>query len=247
MSIASILYKKPGEWITKFSKTNFMKGQLDKSISDPARFAAGMLVTSIVSKDAINCYLYTTQSLNNKKIPEEKRKFVAALDLMNGILMVGGQFLIGKIIDAKLTPKLISKFTGTIKDKATGTEKSVNPKAIFHTDNIRKVIENVAKDTKINLKDVNVEKLVQRIQKAGKTPLEKGFGIIIAALATTALTKRTIVPLISTPLAGWFKEKYMDKKPKPNKNATEVATKADVKPQPKAEKSETDYKLIKAA
>lgn len=48
---------------------------------DNAKFMSAIGVTSIVLKDGLGCYLYVKQSLNNEKIPEDKRKFVAALDL----------------------------------------------------------------------------------------------------------------------------------------------------------------------
>lgn len=197
---------KPFNWV---AKSKWMTGKLEQGVSDPARFAAAMLVTSIVSKDAIGCVLYTSQSLNNKKIPEEKRKFVAALDLMNGILMVGGQFLIGKVIDAKFTPWLTSKFTGTIKDKDTGIEKTVNTNRVFSKEKIKELAHKVAQEKNINIKDVNVEEVVSKVAKRCKNPFVNGFGILVAAIATTAITKRTITPLLATPLAGWFKDKYM--------------------------------------
>ncbi len=220
ISIPPVFFKKSGELINAFAKKKKIAKQLSQSVSDPARFAAAMLVTSIVSKDLVGCFLYTTQSLNNKKIPEEKRKFVASLDLMNGILMVGGQFLIGKVIDAKVTPWLKSKFTGVIKDKFTGVEKTVNTNALFHPDNINKFIKNTAKKVGANLENIDIDKIAKQMNKIGRTPFESGFGILVTAIATTALTKRGIVPLISTPLAGWFKNKFLNDKKKPEEEMT---------------------------
>lgn len=195
--------------------------QLEKGYTDEARYAASMLVTTIVSKDIVGCFLYTYQSLHNKKIPEEKRKFVAALDLMNGFIMVFGQLLVGKIIDAKLTPKLLSKFTGLLKYKGDKVGKNVSTTAALSQDNIygttKEVVKEMAAELKINADNVDMknlgEKMVKKFGKGSKkyTALETGFGIIITSIATTAITKRTITPLLSTPLAGWFKEKYMDK------------------------------------
>ena len=81
--------------------------------SNDAKIIAGVSVGSIVLKDGLGCVMYVKQSLNNEKIPEEKRKFVAALDLINGILMVGTQigmfFLFNKCQD-KLFKKCFGKF-----------------------------------------------------------------------------------------------------------------------------------------
>ena len=58
---------------------------------NPEKALGNAVVTSIILKDGIGCAMYVTQSLNNKKIPDEKRKFVAALDLTNGGLMILAQ------------------------------------------------------------------------------------------------------------------------------------------------------------
>ncbi len=68
-----------------------MKRFLEKGVKDPAGFAAQMMVLSFVSKDAVNCVIYTSQSAVNKEIPDEKRPFVMFNDLINGILNVAGQ------------------------------------------------------------------------------------------------------------------------------------------------------------
>jgi hypothetical protein len=223
--------QKVGQIFDRLANSSILSKNLEQGLSDPAKFAAGMLVTSIVSKDLVGCYYYTTQSLHNKKIPEEKRKFVAALDLMNGIIMVGGQLLIGKVIDAKLTPKLLSRYTGIVKDKFTGAEHYINPKGHWASDNILDVAKKVLiKNADILKKEHNVdihnlsieqinnigEKVIGRIGKDSNKfkAFSSGFGLLVAAIATTALTKRTLAPLLSTPLAGWFKRNYMDDKKK---------------------------------
>ena len=43
--------------------------------------AATIAIISTTTKDLVNCIYYTKQSLNNEKIPEENRKFVAGIDL----------------------------------------------------------------------------------------------------------------------------------------------------------------------
>lgn len=218
------------DWVAK----NKLAKKLDQGLSDPVRFASAMLVTSIVSKDLVGCALYTSQSLNNKKIPEEKRGFVASLDLMNGIIMVGGQLFIGKVIDAKVTPKLLAKFTGTIEDPITKVSHTVDSKAILHPDNLKAMVNKVIAENKMSIPDANVGEIVEKISKISTVPFKKGFGILVAAVATTALTKRTLAPLLSTPLAGWFKENFMDKKAKPKKDrmyyeVANIATKYDNK------------------
>ena len=103
--ITNTVAKGAGKFLDKAAQLKPIQKGLDLAKKDPAKFATNMLLFSIVSKDAVGCYLYTTQSLNNKKIPEDKRKFVASMDLMNGILMVGGQTIVGKmLVDKQFMP-----------------------------------------------------------------------------------------------------------------------------------------------
>ena len=48
-------------------------------------------IASICLKDGVGCAMYVYQSTHNEKIPEKRRKFVSALDLTNGILMIASQ------------------------------------------------------------------------------------------------------------------------------------------------------------
>ena len=80
---------------------------------DNAKFMSMIGVTSIVLKDGLGCYFYVKQSLNNDKIPEDKRKFVAALDLANGGLMIAMQLLMfSTISNKKAQGKIFIKLFG---------------------------------------------------------------------------------------------------------------------------------------
>lgn len=220
---------------------------LEAGLKDPAGTAAKMMVLSFISKDAVNCAIYTYQSLNNEKIPEDKRGFVAALDLIQGFINVGGQFLAFYIFDRALTPKWFGKlYSGTLKDK----NKKIGPlpgkndadKSLLLDDNIRGAVKDILGQnagkvqnkrliTRINravqkagldiskIKPDEVEnvivKLTEDLAKDSKkfASVEKGFGLLVGALATNALVKRTLSPLIATPLAGKLSENW-DKKRK---------------------------------
>lgn len=212
--------------VTKTFAKSLEKGQLD-----PAKYAAQMLVISLVSKDAVNCVFYTVQSYNNKRIPEDKRKFVASLDLMNGIINVAGQLVAWKLIERALTPKLIGKFTGLIKDKDTGKYSPHKSTAVLHNDNIRDLAKQSINEIAGDIKSVDTKKteaiLQNAVKKYGKGgakfgAIETGLTIIVTSLATTALVKRTLTPLFATPLAGWFKRKYMEKPSKDGKPKEEI-------------------------
>ena len=86
---------------------------------DAEKALATATVTSIILKDGIGCAMYVGQSINNDKIPEKKRKFVAALDLTNGILMIGAQiamfFAMRKYSEKKKKKSLINHSTQQVK------------------------------------------------------------------------------------------------------------------------------------
>lgn len=71
-----------------------------KAMSDETTF--NMLATPI--KDMAGCFLYVSASLNNKKLPEEKRKFMACLDACNGVISVALQVAAGMCLTS---PKVI--------------------------------------------------------------------------------------------------------------------------------------------
>ena len=77
--------------IAKASDSKSVKWVSKKFADNPEGALATATVSSIILKDGIGCAMYVTQSLHNDKIPEKKRKFVAALDLTNGVLMIGAQ------------------------------------------------------------------------------------------------------------------------------------------------------------
>lgn len=192
--------------ITGKSISGLAKGLLAKQLEfarkNPDKFATNMMVLSLVSKDAVNCAFYTYQSYNNERIPEEKRKFVAALDLVQGFLNVGTQLLAAKVINKHLTPKLFDGLIG--KKLLTGLgNKYTKQISKAHPD---LSVEEVSKEVKTYLGEKS------KFYEASKT----GFSLIATLLATTALCKRTLVPLIATPIAGKVKDKYMsdDKKAK---------------------------------
>lgn len=240
MNISSIT-NKAGQVFNKVAESGFIKKQLQKGLEDPAKFAATMMVTSIVSKDAINCVLYTSQSLNNQKIPEDKRKFVAALDLMNGIINVGGQILAFKLLERNVIPKIAGKsFLGMFKNKDTGEEKYISTTAHLAPDNIAEVTQKIIKEKGLKPGSVNANEVIGKVIKQighGSTrykAIESGLLIILSSLATMAFVKRTLAPLIATPMAGWLKENFMDNKPKTKKDrmyyeVANIATKYDNK------------------
>lgn len=200
-------YKK--NWAEKtfkwLSETKFMKNKVFPNYEkDNAKFMSAIGVTSIVLKDGLGCYLYVKQSLNNEKIPEDKRKFVAALDLANGGLMIAMQLLMfftisNKKVQEKIFNKLFGKYFTRSADKALQ-----------------------AKLGKIDkLKDMTGKEF-HTAREADKKGLKNAFSYLISLAAATLIAKRIIVPFIATPLADKTKA-WMSRNDKP------VATHKDTK------------------
>lgn len=265
MNISS-LNKSIGKTLNKWTYSKTFQKQFNKCVTAPEAYAAAIVVTSIVSKDVINCVLYTSQSWNNKKIPEDKRKFVAMTDLTNGIIMVGGQLLAKMIIEKKTGPNLYGKlFSGEklkFKNGVKTIESRLGSKAPLAPDNayksgmdavekhkqqIMEKIKEFEKNPEVR-KDI-CEELAKKHGKDGKVgkAINTGFGIIVVMLGTTALVKRTIAPLLSTPWASWVKKKYIDPKDAAAAAAKAAeAKKAEAKPEDKKAQTpeELDAKLL---
>ncbi len=193
-------FKKPLKWVsnrkvmTSVSK-NFKEGN--------AKYIAGLGILSIILKDGLGCYLYVKQSLNNKNIPEEKRKFVAALDLTNGGLMILSQLLMFKTIsNEKFQGKIFERLFGKFTDEKAG-------KKYFD------ILKNNKKIPKLSLKEFQGE-FSKLVKEARGT-----FGVLTSLVAATIIAKRVIVPFIATPMADKAK-KLMDKHSQENSKDTFV-------------------------
>lgn len=198
----------PGYLVEKASKSKFIKKQAILGVIS-ASTAAQIALWSGVSKDAVGCYYYVTQSLKNEKIPEEKRKFVASLDLANGILNVLVQTLLGsafakgveKYFNNNIKESLFSKETAEKKIKKilkyNETHKN-KPKILPDLGvNPAESAENLAKYI-----DKDIKKLAKKEGKAAA-----GFAAIATLIITQVIAKRVIVPLIATPMASKIKAK----------------------------------------
>ena len=161
-NVGNTVTKGAGKALETVSSSKFIQKELLKAKEDPAKFMAGMALFSLISKDAINCVVYTAKSWNNKKL--ENPKFMAFLDLVQGILNVSAQFLVGKaILEKKLTPALQGKYTGTVKTTKTvdSLEKSAKAakknglldKATELKEQAKKVVEDAADNIKDSVKE----------------------------------------------------------------------------------------------
>lgn len=177
--------------------------------NDPAKALAYSTIASLLIKDGIGCYMYVNQSLHNKKIPEDKRKFVAALDLTNGVLMILTQlvsFFAMRKFNQTFFPKLFKKSF----DKNGNVLKTITSQIRL---NQKKAAETV--DRKLTIK--------KEYDKIKKTCYDC-FSFVTELAAATIFAKRVVVPFLATPLAEKVKNKM-------NKNGAEtLSQQSDVNP-----------------
>ncbi len=188
--MAMNVISKPFKWI---ANTKVMNKICDKFEITPEKAMAVTTIASIVGKDSIGCYMYVKQSLNNEKIPEEKRSFVAALDLTNGGLMILSQLLMFFTISNK---KFQNKLFGKMFNKVF----SENAKKSY-TKIVRMKEGMVAKSK---------DEIHQEFYKLKEATADT-FSFLTSLIASTTIAKRIIVPFIATPMASWAQAKILNK------------------------------------
>jgi hypothetical protein len=177
---------------------SFYNSNIGKKLANPkATVATAALIATVsnVSKDAVNCAYYTIQSLNNERIPEDQRKFVAALDLANGIMNVGVQILMSFGI-ADLITSVFDNKIAKLKDFSDDDEV------------IKEKFELLTEEMKKKTNKEEFAKLYKKLTKKNKDLARLGFTVLTVNIAMQILTKRIITPLFATPLASVFKEHF---------------------------------------
>lgn len=217
----NLLYK-PANWI---GNTNFVKNKLGRKYQlNDDNIITAVGVASVVAKDGIGCALYTYQSLNNKSIPEDKRPFVAALDLTNGILMISTQIAM-TIGFTKFQNKLFAKTLGKYFNRSAS-----------------KGYQSVLSKT-AQFKGISGDEFHPAFEKY-KGTVTSAFTQITGLALSTIVAKRMIVPFLSTPLADSAK-KWMMKEDKDKKNTVNPETKNDFDTEKKLDISTADIKDTK--
>lgn len=228
-----------GKYIAKATTTKPAVWLGEKFQKNPEGALAAATVSSIVLKDGIGCVMYVTQSLNNKKIPEEKRRFVAALDLTNGVLMIAAQIAMFLAM---------RKYSGPIFEKLF--KKSFN--AENKSNIVSKLRMEAAKKGETVYKKLKLEKDYEEVKKDALAL----FKFVVDIAAATIVGKRIIVPLIATPLAKKVEKRMNKDNPEVNskdtakdvKNNSEEPKKVKIESQETAsevnENSSTDTNLL---
>ena len=207
--------------MTKVTKVidSFYNSNVGRKLANPAATAAtAALIATVsnVSKDAVNCAYYTYQSLNNERIPESQRKFVAALDLSNGILNVGIQILMA----FDISDMIIKLFDDKI---AKHKDFLINDNII--EEKFNKLSQELKAKTSKDEFAKEYKKLIEGSE--GRLKLARtGFTVLAVNIAMQILTKRIITPLIATPMASGFKRKFEQKEAEKNGQKEKVVANA---------------------
>ena len=191
---------------------SFYNSNIGKKLANPkATVATAALIATVsnVSKDAVNCAYYTVQSLNNERIPEDQRKFVAALDLANGIMNVGVQIAMAFGLSDLITSIFDNKIAKT-KDFS------------LKEDVIKEKFAKLPEELKMKTNEAQFIKDYSAKMKPRIGLARTGFTVLAVNVAMQILTKRIITPLFATPMATYFKEGFekaeADKKAKKEHN-----------------------------
>lgn len=169
--------------IKSFANSKLMEKVCKQYRKNNSKFITGFSVGALVTKDAYGCFEYVRQNQNNENISPEKRKFISALDLLNGTMMIGIQLLAYATIAKKTTQSKIF-------DKVLGKH--------FNAKNYKKI---KAKTPELTVKDF----------KTYKDNISTAFTHLFTLATTTILAKRVIVPLVATPMADKLKDKFEQK------------------------------------
>lgn len=193
-TLNTYVIKKPLNYLASLKPAqNIYKGFQNNDLSLIGKVA----ITSILLKDGLGCYLYVKQSLNNEKIPSDKRKFVAALDLTNGGLMMATQLLTYKFMESK-------KVQNWIFNRSFGKSFERSMRKCF-----------VAAMGKVEkYKDLSAKEMTEIFNKH-KDKTKGCLKMITSIVGAVIIAKRIIVPFIATPLADKAKI-WMSRNDKPD-------------------------------
>ena len=184
----------------KISSLKTVDRVCQKYRNDNVKFITGLGLASIILKDGLGCYMYVKQSLNNEKIPEDKRKFVAALDLANGGLMIALQMITFFTISRDaVQKKIFNKIFESLFNRASGK-------------GYQELLDSKGKEFGKVFSDFHNKSI-------------KTFGSITSLVAAAVIAKRIFVPFIATPLAEKTKAYLYGKEGKGNKTENFTGTK----------------------
>lgn len=213
--LTNILYR-PIAW---FADTPLAKNAGKHVYNNNRKYVDGLGVGSIVAKDGLGCVLYVKQSLENKDIPDDKRNFVASLDLTNGLLMIALQLAMFFTVNHKVCQtKMFDSIFGRMFDRP-----------------LKKAYQSLVKNQP-GFESINDIKFSKEFAKI-RGNVKDAFGGLTSLIAASIVGKRVLVPFIATPLADKVEQKMNERMAK--KNGQPLPDKAKVSEAQDAKDSST--------
>ncbi len=131
--------------------------------------------------------------MHNKEIPDDKRNFVTALDLTNGLLMIAFQLGMFFTVQNKVCQsKMFNAAFGKLFNRP-----------------LKKAYQSIVKNSS-QFKDMNDIKFSQKFEKI-RSDVKDAFGGLVSLVAASIVGKRVIVPFIATPLADGVEKKLNER------------------------------------
>lgn len=177
--------------LKKFANSNLMESVCKHYRENDGKYIAAFSVGALIAKDTYSCAIYVAKNERNKNIPEDKKRFISMLDIMNYVLTTAVQLIayftiskkavqnkiFNKVLGKYFSPQKISKLENKLQLKFP----EISPKEI--AENVNRYMENV----------------------------EVAFEHLFSLATTAILAKRVIVPIIATPLADKAERRFLAK------------------------------------
>lgn len=181
MNIAPVAntVNRPASIITRFTNS----APVRNTVSKLGKNAPMILVISVVSKDLVGALVLFYQTFHNKRIPEKKRKYLAAYELTSGSYNVIFPLTVGALI-------------------TTESFKYKTAKMLFKKYHVsQEELKNATGEAK--------EALLQKMKIFKKC--NSGLAKFVAVVFTAIISKRIICPFVGGPMATVFNEKVLQR------------------------------------
>jgi hypothetical protein len=171
--------------VNMIAENDYFERRVMKPALDNPNSVVAFLLAANVAKDVLKHGTYAYQSINNKEIPADKRKYVASLDIAMGLATVAAQIVTGlTIANEKLQNAIAKKLFGKLLDPSS---------------DISKNLKNMTLDGK---KILEAEKLFRGCSK--------GFIAVSTLVVSQIIAKRLLVPFVAPALASNIKNNFLE-------------------------------------
>jgi len=171
------------------ANSNLMEKVCKHYRENDGRYIAAFSVGALIAKDAYSCAIYVAKNEKNKNIPEDKKKFISIMDIINFCFTTAVQLIAYSTISKKAVQnKIFSKVLGKH----------------FSSERISKLESKL----KTKFPQMTSDEITENINKY-KENIEVAFEHLFSLITTAILAKRVLVPFLATPLTEKVEEKFV--------------------------------------